>query len=395
MEKFSINIFLSKIGRLSAEQVKDLVEQNVDNLDKISLVDANQIMNCVEQKFMIVSNWYQGESMVDILTFKAIAERTPKLSKYTFEEIDNMNNLHPVIQVELAYILKENEKINLLNNFGSKLKPFVIQNFILGLSKNNQIIMINKFKDKIIDCEADVLFTFMGALNANVQKRFIEIEKEYLNKQDNESISLLVTAIDESNLKLFFEILKEKIKSYNKEEFTTFLSMLSGESLKICNDMFKEHIKDISSVPLIYKFGMYLDDPKELYNIWKENPEKIEELPMSYFTLIIRRLDDESRKQSLIDFKNIYNKMAVDELLDLFGFDTDEIKLTLLTEYKDKISKIKTFTLVTYIDNNFDDKEIEQKLYLLYKDYIVKLDDKDFIKFINKYSEKRLKLEMK
>ena len=76
--------------------------------------------------------------MVDVMTFKMIATRIPDLSRYTFEEIENINKLNPTIQVELSYILKENEKLNLLNNFGDKLRPLVIQNFVLSLSKENQ-----------------------------------------------------------------------------------------------------------------------------------------------------------------------------------------------------------------------------------------------------------------
>ena len=55
MNKFSINIFLSQIGRLSVRDVQKLVEEHLDDLQKMSIVDANQIFNFVENKFKIVS----------------------------------------------------------------------------------------------------------------------------------------------------------------------------------------------------------------------------------------------------------------------------------------------------------------------------------------------------
>ena len=57
MNKFSINIFLSQIGRLSVRDVQKLVEEHLDDLQKMSIVDANQIFNFVENKFKIVSGW--------------------------------------------------------------------------------------------------------------------------------------------------------------------------------------------------------------------------------------------------------------------------------------------------------------------------------------------------
>ena len=91
MKPFSINIFLSQIGRLSVKDVQKLVGEHLEELQKMSIVDSNQIFNFVENKFKIVSGWQNSEGIVDVLTFKMLATKIPNLSKYTFEEIDNIN----------------------------------------------------------------------------------------------------------------------------------------------------------------------------------------------------------------------------------------------------------------------------------------------------------------
>ena len=78
MEKFATNIFLSKLGRLPANEVKDLVDKYEKDILKLSIVDANQILNYVERKFQIVSQWHNSEGMVYVLTFKMIATRVPE-----------------------------------------------------------------------------------------------------------------------------------------------------------------------------------------------------------------------------------------------------------------------------------------------------------------------------
>ena len=64
MNKFSINIFLSQIGRLSVRDVQKLVEEHLDDLQKMSIVDANQIFNFVENKFKIVSGWQNSNGIL-------------------------------------------------------------------------------------------------------------------------------------------------------------------------------------------------------------------------------------------------------------------------------------------------------------------------------------------
>ena len=391
MNKFSINIFLSKIGRLSAMDAQNLIEEHLEDLQKLSIVDVNQIFNFVENKFKIVSEWQHSEGMIDIMTFKMIATRIPDLSKYTFEEIDNINKLNPTIQVELAYILKEDEKLNLLNNFGDKLAPLVVQNFILALSLENQKRMIVKFKDKIIDCDSELLLSFLGALQCDNQKFFLEVICDYVKSLDADSISTIITSIYEENIDYFFTEYHNHIESFNQKDFVKFMAMLSGNGIVLCSKHFESKIKDIPAEVLMYKLGMDVDDPNQIYNIWKSNSSKLTELSNAYFNLIIGRLDDNLRLNSLSDFKEIYNSMQAKELLDLFKFDYDEFKTKLFLEYKDKISEIDGRVFIDYVNENINKSTLKNKIFLLYKDYLCNLSDEDFIYFIHNYSENNLK----
>lgn len=75
MKLFSINIFLSQLGRLPTSKIQNLVDEHLENLQKMSIVDANQIFNLIETKFKIVSDWQNSDGMEDVITFKMIANR--------------------------------------------------------------------------------------------------------------------------------------------------------------------------------------------------------------------------------------------------------------------------------------------------------------------------------
>ncbi len=391
MEPFSINIFFSQIGRLPVDEVKKLVDDHLYDLQKMSIVDANQIFNFVEKKFKIVSDWQSSNGMVDIMTFKMIATKVPDISAYTFKEVNNINRLNPTVQVELAHILNENEKLNLLNNFGYKLTPLVIQNFVLALSLENQKKMIVKFKDKITDCDSELLLSFLGTLQPDNQKFFLETIKAYIRGLNADSISTIITSVYPKNIDYFFTEYHECIESFDALAFVKFLSMLSGDGIILCSKHFESKIKDIPADILMYKLGMSVDDSEQIYNIWKINSSKLNELSNAYFNLIIERLDDNLRLSSLSDFKEKYSNMDVTELLDLFEADNDEIKSKLFLEYKDKIIKMDGNAFIKYVNENINSSTIRNKIFLLYKDFICDLSDEDFIYFINDYSEINLK----
>ena len=138
MEKFSYNTFLSQIQRLSCNGVQQLLKKYQKDLEKMPIVETNQMFNFIENKFGMVQQWQSKGAMTDVLTFKMIATRVPELSSYVFEEIDNLNKLHPTIQVEVANLLDENEKINLLNNFG-----------IIVMESDHELSLINSYSFKL------------------------------------------------------------------------------------------------------------------------------------------------------------------------------------------------------------------------------------------------------
>ena len=138
MDNFKINTFLSLIQRLPVEDVRDLMNKYDNELKKMSIIEANQILNFIEKKVAIVNNWKNDKYLEDIMTYKFIATKVPELNEYTFEEIDNINNSNPTVLIEVFSILDTDEKINLLNNFASRFTSIVIQTIILSLD--------NKFK---------------------------------------------------------------------------------------------------------------------------------------------------------------------------------------------------------------------------------------------------------
>jgi len=82
--------------------------------------------------------------------------------------------------------------------------------------------------------------------------------------------------------------------------------------------------------------------------------------------------------------------MDLDVLLDLFAFDSDEMKVELFTQYHDKIKTLDGTKIIEYINQNISDRRVRNQLFLLYKDSITKLMDKEFINFIHEFSNNNL-----
>lgn len=392
MKKFLYNTFLNQMHRLPCSGVQELLNKYQNDLEKISLVNSNQIINQIDAKFNIVQQWQQKDGMIDVLTFKQIAKsKVPKLSNYIFEEMKNLNKLHPIIQIEVANLLEESERINLLNNYGERLSPIVIQNLILALNKDNQKSMLVKFQKNIVDTDYKVLLTFIGTLNVDNQKSFLLAIKDFVKSLSEEQISYLVLSVYENNMDYFFNEYRDVIISLENKYFIQLLSILSSDATVLFSKCFREKIKTIPADILVYKLGLAIDDMEQIYNIWKSNSDKLTELSNAYFDLIISRLDDKLRLKSLSDFKARYNNMDAKELLDLFEFDSNEMKTQLFVEYKDKLSVLDGKTFIDYINENVDNSALRNKIFLLYKDYLCGLSDEDFIYFIGNYSENNLK----
>lgn len=391
MEKFSLNIFFSKIQRLPFNVVKDMVDENLEAIQKLSIVDANQILNLVERKMNIVLDWQEHDGMVDLLTFKMIAKRIPDLSRYTFEEIENINKLNPNIQVELAYLLKEEEKMNLLNNFGSKLIPLVVQEFILALNKENQRIMMLKFKKQILAGEDSLLPSFLATLDKENQIIFLDNIKEQVKAMDASKFMAIVLGVLDSNMESFFKSYYDLINGLDDSHLLNFLTVLSGEGVVLFNQYFSERIEKIPADIFMYKLGTGVEDEEQIYHIWANNGKKLSELSDNYFNLVVSRLDDTSRLNSLTDFKERYNKMDGQQLLDLFELDYDEYKLKLFMEYQHKINGLDDKVFVKYVNDNISSSELRNQIFLAYKDKICKMSDENFIYFVKSYSEINLK----
>ncbi len=391
MEKFNLAIFICKIGRLPVEDVRDLLEKHEKDLVKLPMVEVNQLFNYFENKLNLVSNWRKSKGMEDILVFRMIATKIPELTRSTFEEIDNINKLHPMIQIEVAHSLRENERVNLLNNFGNRFTPLVVQNFILALGDENQKRMMIKYKEKILECESNLLTTFVGALSPSMQKYFLQVLKTSKNKLDAEAISSIVYGLYDENIEYFFTEFHDNIQNLDEKQFVEVLSLLNGTGLLLFNKHFESRIKDIPAEVLLVKLGMNIDDPEQMYNVWLSNKAKMNELSTAYFYLTISRFTDELRVKSLDDFKEKYNALSADELLDLFEFDADEMKAKLFTNFKDKLCELTSERFIDYVNDKIENAALRSKIFLLYKDYLCQQSDEDFIYFIETFSERSLR----
>ena len=197
MKKFSLNIFLAKMQRLSLEESHELFKTWENEIQKLPITTANQILKHYEMRVNLYTNWKESDYLADILVFKLLSTKTPELSIDSFEEIHNLNRTNPNLQTEIINELTEEERMNLLNNFAAKLNSLVIQSLVLALTEKNQKDMMIKYKNEITKSDFKCLLLFISTLTNNNQQIFLREIKEYASSLSEEQLSLLILSVEE------------------------------------------------------------------------------------------------------------------------------------------------------------------------------------------------------
>lgn len=390
MDKIKLNLFLSKIQRLPMKQSAELLEQYQTEIEKIPFIYINQIFDFLDGKAEIVKRWNQSEKMkYDVLYLKLLTEKVMRISSSVLQELQEFNSLHPTIQIEIIDKITEQERYYLLKNYGDKLTPLGIQTIILALSEEHKKEMMIKYKNQILRTELKLIVSFIANLGNN-QETFLMNIIDFLKELEKEQTVEILFGLNLENMRKYLDIQKDKINNLTQKEFIQFLSFLEGDLIISFSELYKEKFQEIPADVLMYQLESSISNPEISYQIWNTNSRKLLELSDTYFNLIVSRLKDEQRYKSLIDFKDRYNQMDLDVLLDLFAFDSDEMKVELFTQYHDKIKTLDGTKIIEYINQNISDRRVRNQLFLLYKDSITKLMDKEFINFIHEFSNNNL-----
>lgn len=392
MEKISSSIILAQVQRLSVRDAQKLLDENEEQLLNESLGDITRILSIIEMKIKLLSYWQDSTALEDIFVLKMIATRIPSLVPEVAIELNKFNNMDGNLQIELIANLKENEKVNLLNNYGYRLSSLVMQDIVLSLNDYKiQREMLEKNKNKLTDTELSLLLTFIATLNINNQIYFLELIKDEIQELPGMHFVVLSTIIASENIEKFYDLFNEKISGLGPDTFSTFIANQELSGINICIEKFSKQLNSINSNVIVPKLLMEVSDITIIYNILKANPVMLQGLSSAYFDMLIKRLPDNLRIESLTDFKERYNEISIFDLLSLFEFDSDEIKYKFFMEYPNKVAELKTKQFIKYIMDNFDQAELRNKILLQYKDKIISSFDEVFIYFIKVYTEKELR----
>ena len=96
-----------------------------------------------------------------------------------------------------------------------------------------------------------------------------------------------------------------------------------------------------------------------LLNIWADMQDKLSEVSIPFFKTFIRRLEDKERFASIYQLKDKFAEMDLNEIVELFEHDTDEIKADVLIEYRDRFTGEKSETLKKFMTESVKKKMID------------------------------------
>ena len=88
-------------------------------------------------------------------------------------------------------------------------------------------------------------------------------------------------------------------------------------------------------------------------------PNKLAEVSIPYFKTFIRRLEDKERFEAIYRLKSKFSDMELDEIIELFQYDTDEVTAKVLIEYRDRFSGETSPELKKFMTKSVKNKMID------------------------------------
>ena len=124
---------------------------------------------------------------------------------------------------------------------------------------------------------------------------------------------------------------------------------------------YKEQIHELNANNLMQILCLKTTNSEMLLNIWADMQDKLSEVSIPFFKTFIRRLEDKERFASIYQLKDKFAEMDLNEIVELFEHDTDEIKADVLIEYRDRFTGEKSETL-----KNFMTESVKKKMLDIY-----------------------------
>jgi len=354
---FETNIFINKIQRVPTPKVQELLRKHEKEIQALSYVDQNAILNFIEKRFHILESMDRSEIMLNMMLFQQLSGKSflpPQVNKSAEEELINMQ-LMPLIE-SLQYVESSNVEA-VLKRYHSKLPTKIIETLIINLPENKQISAIEMCKGQLMDSEPNTFHNFMASISKDAQRYVLENFGEKFEQYSAEDIANVSTCLYQENMPLY--IGKYQTSLEDGANLFEILMVCNEDNFEATLNQFKDQFHKLDADSLMQVLCFKTRNSKLLLDLWSGMQDKLSEVSIPYFKTLIRRLDDKERFDAIYQLKTKFAEMDLNEIVELFEHDTDEVKAQVLIEYRDRFTGDTSETLRKFMTKSVKNKMID------------------------------------
>lgn len=391
---FEPNIFANKIQRVSTPKMQEMFRQYKNDLKSLSYADYQALLSFAERRIYVMSNIPQTDIMLNMMLFSDLGNpRNP--IKHNKELLENAKKELRELQIvplleTLDYIDTKQVEI-ILKRFHNILSPQIVETLIINLPENKQIEFIDKCKSDLMKSEPTSFNQFLASVSKNAQKYILENFKERFSNYSIEQLSDLPLFLYQDNIEFYTKNYQDDIK--NTSNVYEILISCNDENFEKTLIQFKEQLSEINADKLMQLLLFKTQNSAMLFNLWAEMPSKLKEVSIPNFKIFIKRLEKEDSYKAIYTFKEKFAEMDLNEIVEIFENDSDDIKAKILVTYRDRFSgeesdilkkimskSVKNKMLDTYSSEVLEDFEKQRKngidLTKTFKDIVSNLSTK-------------------
>lgn len=354
---FEANIFINKIQRIPTPKIQELLRKQEKEINELSYIDQNVIINFIGKRFSILENIDKSEIIFNRMLFKQLSGKnffSQEVNKSAEEDLVNMQ-LMPLIE-SLQYIEISNVE-EVLKRYYRKLPIKIIETLIINLPEKRQVSAIKMCKLELMNSEPNTFNNFMASISKDAQKYVLENFGDKFKQYSTEELSDVSTYLYQDNMSLYIE------------RYQTFLDDGANlfEILMACNEdnfeatinQLKEQLQKLDADTLMKVLCFKTRNSKMLLDLWCGMQDKLREVSIPYFKILVRRLENKERFDAIYQLKDKFSEMDLNEIIELFEYDTDEVKAQVLIEYRDRFSGETSDTLRMFMTESVKNKMLD------------------------------------
>lgn len=352
-----INILINKMQRVPFSKIQEMLRDNEEEFDELSFASQNAILNFIEKRYNIAQRIPKEEIMFNMILFNDLSRRTNmnrQLKESAEEELKSLDvNLMNLIE-SLQYIESDTvEKI--LRNYHKALDSKVIETLIINLPENKQISVIQVCRAELMNSEPNTFHNFMASISKEAQRFVLENFEEKFKKYSPQDMSEVAHYLYQDNMPIY----ANKYQANIERDVNLFyiLHSCNEENLESTLNQFKDQLQNLDADDLMELLCFKSTNSKMLLDLWSNMPNKLLEVSIPYFKTFIRRLEDKERFEAIYRLKEKFSEMNLDEIVELFQYDTDEVKAKVLIQYRDRFTEETSPEL-----RSFMTKSVKQKM---------------------------------